>query len=177
MNLGQAFRRFESLYKEGKHRPYITVGSQEAVELLTTTGYEGIVLQLPQDREKYTKVIIFRYPLILDPDFLLDDARFVLAKRHVVRGDQKSQVIALVKGEMPEEVFIPGSGYRRVAPYVPEPEICLRCSRWGHRAWNCQENARCRYCARNIFISFFFPFLQSYRLNSCTKCVTLSIVY
>lgn len=148
VKMGRAFKTFQPLLKEGKHRPYVTVGSQEAVKMLTTSGYEGVVLKLPDQREKLSKVIIFRYPLVLDPDFLLDDPRFAWAKRNVVKGEQRNQIIAVMRGEVPEKVFITGAGYRRVAPYVDEPAMCLRCCRWGHMAWKCQEDPRCRFCAR-----------------------------
>ena len=176
VDLGRVFRRFEPLFKERKHRPYITVDSQEAVELLTNTGYEGIVIQLPDDREKYTKVILFRYPLIADPDFLLDDARFVWAIRHVFRGGYRSQVIALVKGEVPEKVSL-----------VPGTEECHRmylslrytsATADGDTGRGRAKRTQGAGIVQGILsLFFFFPFLQSYRLNSCTMCVTLSIVY
>lgn len=148
VKLGRAFRRFEPILKEGRHRAYVTVGSQEAADVLTTTGFEDVVLKRPEAMEKLTKVIFFRYPQVLDPEYLLDDPRFVWAHRHVMRGEERSQVIALIKGEVPDSVFITGAGYRKLVPYVEEPSFCLRCKRWGHRAWQCQEDTRCRFCAR-----------------------------
>lgn len=96
-----------------------------------------------------TKVIVFNYLLERDPEFLLDDERFKWAERHMVRGRMKNQVVALIKGdEIPQEIFVNGAGKRRIQPYVEEPSFCLRCSRWGHRSWQCQEDPICRYCGK-----------------------------
>ncbi|XP_045128432.1 uncharacterized protein LOC123514551 isoform X2 [Portunus trituberculatus] len=39
-------------------------------------------------------------------------------------------------------------GQKRVTAYAPEPDLCRRCSRWGHKAWRCRAaHPRCRYCA------------------------------
>ena len=147
-NLAREHKQFKAMFREGKLRPYVTVATQEAVEFLTTKGYDKVVLEIPEETERYTKVIVFRYPHVLDADFLLDDPRFVWAKRHVVKGEERSQAIALVKGEVPGSIFIPGIGRRSVAPYVPEPDFCLNCSRWSHQAYQCQEDPRCRFCAK-----------------------------
>jgi len=148
MQLGRDHADFEPVMKEGKGRPYLTVRAGQAVQTLTTQGYKGTVMTVPKAGEKFTKVIIFRYPTILDPDFLLDDDRFVWVRRHTSRGEERSQLVALVKGEVPEKVFISGAGYRRVAPYVEPPVMCLKCCRWGHKSWACQQDARCRFCGR-----------------------------
>ncbi|XP_069171278.1 uncharacterized protein [Procambarus clarkii] len=89
------------------------------------------------------------YLTILDPEFILDDQRFVWAKRHLIKGEARSQVVALVRGEVPEKVFITGAGYRHVAKYVEEPIICLKCCRWGHKSWSCQNDPRCRFCGKS----------------------------
>lgn len=146
--LARAHKNLEVLFKEGKHRPYVTVGSQEAVEFLSTTSFEDVTLQVPEDKEKLTKVIIFRYPIGLDPGYLLDDPAIVWAKRNVVRGEERTQVIAMLKGKVPGSIFIPGIGYRRLAPYFQVPKICLNCSRWGHEAYRCEEDSRCRFCGK-----------------------------
>lgn len=146
--LARAHKNFEVLFKEGRHRPYVTVGSQEAVEFLTTTGFQDVTLQVPEETEKLTKVIIFRFPLGLDPEYLIDDPAVVWAKRHAVRGEDRTQVIAMLKGEVPRNIFIPGIGYRRLAPYLQDPKICLNCCRWGHEAYRCQEDPRCRFCSK-----------------------------
>ena len=74
VQLGREHRSFEPLLKEGTHKPYLTVGTMEAVEMLTTVGYKGLPMVLPEESDiLLTKVIIFRYPVILDPEYLLDD--------------------------------------------------------------------------------------------------------
>ena len=59
MKLGRAHRTFEVMFKTGKTRAYLTVGSSEAVDYLTTQGYDGIIMELPPPEEKLTKVIIY----------------------------------------------------------------------------------------------------------------------
>jgi len=148
MQLGRDHRGFEPLLKEGRGRPYLTVRAGQAEQTLTTQGYKGTVMTVPKGGEKLTKVIIFQYPIVLDPEYLLDDERFVWVKRNESRGEERSQLVALVKGEVPERVFISGAGYRRVAPYVEPPVMCLKCCRWGHKSWKCQQDARCRFCGK-----------------------------
>lgn len=149
MELGRDHKSFLPLIKEGKYRPYLTVANEEAVIHLTTTGYKGIKLEVPDEKEKTTKIIVFKYPVWLDPTFLLEDNRITWAGRNRVRGEERSQAIAIIKGEAPEKIFITGLGYRYVAPYNEEDSICLRCSRWRHPTWSCQLDPRCRFCAGN----------------------------
>lgn len=96
--------------------------------------------------EKTNKIIIFRYPVWLDPDFLMDDSRILSVRRNKVRRVDKSQVIALMRGDIPESIFVNGLGKRKVARYTEEVDMCMKCSRWGHQAWSCQMDERCRYC-------------------------------
>ncbi|XP_069192379.1 uncharacterized protein [Procambarus clarkii] len=103
----------------------------------------------PEKGMMYTKVIVFKYPTYLDPDYLLlNNDSVVWAKRNSVRGEKQSQVVALVKGEAPERIFVQGLGYRKVVKYIEEPILCMKCSRWGHMAWKCQFDSRCRYCGK-----------------------------
>lgn len=111
MKLCRERRSFQPLMKEGRYKPYITFGTAEAVQHLTTEGFNGVVLKLPpQDQERTNKVLIFRYPVFLDPDYLLDDPNIVWARWNKVRGEQKSQVIALMRGDIPDTIFVTGIG-------------------------------------------------------------------
>lgn len=47
MELGRDHNNFNPLLKNGKHRPYLTVGSEEAVKQLITNGYQSVVMKLP----------------------------------------------------------------------------------------------------------------------------------
>lgn len=95
MQLGQAYRGFEPLLKEGRGRPYLTVQAGPVEQILMSHGYQGKVMTVPKDGEKLMKVIIFQNPTIMDPDFLLDDERFVWVKRNASMGEERSQLIAL----------------------------------------------------------------------------------
>lgn len=143
---------FEVLFKEGKYRPYITVKDDEAVNFLVSDGFENVILEIPKDNEKRTKVIVFNYPIFMDPEDMLVDDRVVWAKRREVKRrdkiEDKPQVIALLRGEAPERIFVPCIGYRKVAVYNESPILCLRCSRWGHMAYKCQNTPRCRFCSK-----------------------------
>ena len=88
IKLGIEHKSFQPLLKSGRNRPYITVGSEEAVQVLTTVGYEGQVLELPTEDSR-TKVIIFDYPTWLDPEYVLEDPQFVWAARHTERSSQE----------------------------------------------------------------------------------------
>ena len=145
--LGRKHKHLKPLLKEELNRPYLTVEGDEAVKFLTTEGFQNVIMKVPDHNERYTKVIVYMYPVILEPDFILDDERFVWAKRREVKGEKKNQVIALMKGEeIPERIFISGIGYRKIARYIDQPVLCYKCSRWGHMAWKCQNDFRCRYC-------------------------------
>lgn len=58
-------------------------------------GYQGKVMTVPKDGEKLTKVIIFQNPSMMDPDFLLEDERFVWVKRNASTVEERSQLVAL----------------------------------------------------------------------------------
>ena len=60
----------------------------------------------------------------------------------------KPQLIALMKGDVPERVFVPCIGYRKIAVYKDIPVLCFKCSKWGHMAYRCQNRYRCQYCGR-----------------------------
>ena len=111
VRLNKEYREFEVLFKEGRHRPYITVKDDKAVELLSTIGFESVVLEIPRDNDKYTKIIVFDYPVYMDPNDLLVDERIVWAKRREIRykgkTEAKPQLIALIIGETQGRIFVP----------------------------------------------------------------------
>ena len=153
VRLYKEYHEFEVLFKEGRHRPYITVKDDKAVEHLSTIGFENVVLEIPRDSDKYTKIIVFEYPVYMDPQDLLVDERIVWAKRREVsykgKKEVKPQLIALIRGETPGRIFVPCIGYRKVAVYHENPILCFKCSKWGHMAFKCQNGYRCRYCSKN----------------------------
>ncbi|MPC63307.1 hypothetical protein E2C01_057404 [Portunus trituberculatus] len=57
------------------------------------------------------------------------------------------QLLGVVTGKVPNEVHLMHLGRRCVEQYMPEPDLCRHCSRWGHKEWRCQSAPRCRYCA------------------------------
>lgn len=133
--------------KEGKNISYIRVGSEEAMKHLSEKGNQGIMLLLPpQKQEQTNKTIIFRYPVWLNSDYLFDDPQIVWARRYKIQGEARGKVIALMEGKIPDAIFITRTGRRPVKKYTEEQHICLRCSRWGHQAWSCMMDARCRFC-------------------------------
>ena len=144
---------FEVLFKEGKFREYITVKDESAVEHLTSLGFAGVVLERPREDEKTTKIIIFGIPLCLDPDLLLNNERIVKARRREVKSGGKAfpkpQLIAFLKGDVPEKIFVPCIGYKKVAVFEEQEPLCFKCSKWGHRAYKCQYETRCRYCSKS----------------------------
>lgn len=144
--LAQQYRSYKPSLKEGLNRPYITVEGTEAVVMLTTEGYDGVVMEQPKGTEKLTKVFIAPYDHLLDPELLLDDERVMWAKRHVVRGEKKKSVVALVRGEVPQKLHVLGNGYRKVHKFIEQPIQCYNCSRWNHKAWSCRYEICCKFC-------------------------------
>jgi len=144
---------FEVMFKDGKYRPYVTVKDERAVDFLTTKGFEGIVMEKPDGREKSHKVIIYDVPTCIDPEDLPFDERFVWVKRREVKlkgkVEPKPQLIALLKGSVPERVFIPCIGYKYVSVYNETPVLCYKCSKWGHMQYKCYNDFRCRFCGKN----------------------------
>ena len=154
VGLSKAHREFEVLFKEGRNTSYITVKDEAAVGFLTTKGFDNVVMEKPvESNGECTKIILFGYPTYLDPEDVLVDERFIWVKRREVKIDGESvpkpQLIALMKGSAPEKVFISCLGYRRVAVYKEPPVICYKCCKWGHMAWKCLNEQKCRFCGKN----------------------------
>ena len=126
---------FEVLFKEGNYREYVTVKDEIAVEHLTTEGFDGVVLEKPSEEGRTTEVIIFGIPLCLDADHLLTNERIVKATRREVKSGgkvfPKPQLIALLKGDVPEKIFVPCLGYKKVALFEEQVPLCFKCSKCG----------------------------------------------
>ncbi|XP_076064725.1 uncharacterized protein LOC143038897 isoform X2 [Oratosquilla oratoria] len=66
----------------------------------------------------------------------------------MVGKNPRPQLLGAVSGPIDTDTLIIGVGRKKVAPYVPEPDLCQRCSKWGHKSWRCRATyVRCRYCA------------------------------
>lgn len=146
--LAQDHRSYKPTLKEGVNRAFITV-EEDAVLMLTTEGYRGVVMEQPKEGDKMTKVFIAPYDLMLDPELLMDDDRVVWARRHVVKGEAKRSVVAMVRGDVPEKLHVLGNGYRKVYKFIERAVQCFNCNRWNHKAWKCEYEVCCRYCARH----------------------------
>lgn len=151
MKVGRKNRSLQPLMKEGRNKPYTTVGSEEVVKRLTEKGYEGVVIQLPP--QETNNIFIFRYPMWLDSDYLLDDSRTTDMGQEVQssRGGQKPTDCS-AEFEITDAFFITGICRRPVEKYTEGELICLRCSRWGHQAWSCMKDDRCRFCGKITFL-------------------------
>ena len=135
-------------YKEGKHRAYVLAKEVEAIEMLTGNGFDGVKLEKPEENENVTKIIIKRYPVFIEMEYVTEHENVVWAKRNTFLGQEKEQVIALWKGLIPPEVnFIPGLPMNLVAEYRESPIFCFRCSGWGHKAWKCHAQLKCKICS------------------------------
>lgn len=153
VKLSKAHRDFEVLFKEGRNTSYITVKDDVAVKFLTSTGFDNVVMtEPPESTGECTKIILFGYPTYLDPEDILVDDRFIWVKRREIKIDgetvPKPQLIALIRGSAPEKVFVSCLGYKRVAVYKDPPVICYRCCKWGHMAWKCLNEQKCRFCGK-----------------------------
>ena len=143
---------FEVLFKDGKYREFVTVKDDTAVDFLTTEGFDNVILLKPSEEEKTTKVIVFGIPLCMEANLLLENSNIVKAARREVKSggkvSPKPQLIAWLKGNVPEKIFVPCLGYKKVAVFEEQEPLCFKCSRWGHRAYKCQYETRCRYCSK-----------------------------
>ena len=155
VSLSKKHRDFQVLFKEGRNVSYITVKDEVAVQFLTTEGFDNVVMEKPKPSEingERNKIILFDYPTYLDPEDILVDDRFIWAKRRQVKIDGESvpkpQLIALMMGSVPDKVFVSCLGYRRVAAYKEPPVICYKCCKWGHMAWKCLNEQKCRFCGK-----------------------------
>ena len=153
VRLSKRHQEFEVLFKEGKNIPFVTVKNDDAVEYLTTERFENVLLEKPAESlGECTKIILFDYPVYLDPEDMMIDDRFMWTKRREVRrsGVQvpQPQLIALIKGLVPEKVFLSGLGYKRIAIYNEPPILCYKCCKWGHMAWKCHNDYHCRFCSK-----------------------------
>lgn len=121
---------------------------ESTIKILTEDGYKGIKLHQPNPTDKYTKVLIKRYPIRFTLDPVKQHGNVLWTRRHEVRGVAKDQVIALWKGDVPERLqFISVPSPNPIVIYNEPPAFCLKCNRWGHKADRCTSRCRCRFCA------------------------------
>ncbi|KAK7067696.1 hypothetical protein SK128_024210 [Halocaridina rubra] len=70
--------------------------------------------------------------------------RFMWIKRHEVKikgkVEHKPQLIALMQGSVPENVFNPCLGYKYVSVYNEPPVLRYKCGRWGHMQCKCRHD-------------------------------------
>ncbi|XP_066968859.1 uncharacterized protein [Macrobrachium rosenbergii] len=148
LRLAKRHSEFEVLCKMKFSRIYVTVKDGPAVEYLTTVGFDGLTLRYPEVKDTRSKVIIFDIPLTVKPKTLLQDDRFIWVRRRKARVGRyirhKPEVIAMMRGEAPPSVFVPGIGFRNVALYREDPFVCYKCSILG--LMSPEGTSRCRYC-------------------------------
>lgn len=145
--LKQHGRELEPLFKEGRHRPYITVrGDSPLYTKLITEGFLDTVM-VQNIAEKQHTVIIHNVPLYMNVNLIETPENFMSIKRRYAGNAPRPQLLGVVVGQVPDEVHLLGVGRKRVEPYTAEPDLCRHCSRWGHQEWRCRSAPRCRYCA------------------------------
>lgn len=133
------------VFREGRNVPYITLDSGPLYDQLVTEGFKGEVM-VPQEHLPKT-VLIHGVPIYVPVNSLTIPPGFMSLRRRFVGHTARPQLIGTVQGNIPEEVWLCGLGRKRVTPYRHEPDLCQRCSRWGHKEWRCRSLPRCRYCA------------------------------
>ena len=148
LKLAKAYPEFDVCIIPRRSGDVVTVRGDEAAHMLTTVGFDDVILIPPQARGKVSKVLIGGCPVGIPPEDLCRDPRVIWLQRRFARGVAQPQVIALVRGDAPPTLEMVCYGDRKVTPYVDDPKLCFKCSRWGHIARNCRNAARCRYCGR-----------------------------
>lgn len=61
----------------------------------------------------------------------------------MVEGVGRHHVVALARRKVPDKVHVAGNDYRSIRKSVKELVLWLRCSRWGHKAWEYDSHPRC----------------------------------
>ena len=136
-------------FKEGRNAPYISLLTGHISDRLTTRGFNGVVLEPIRIHER--TVLVHNVPTYVNVNVLPCPEGFLWIKRRSPGRQQtpSTQLIGAVIGQPPNYVSIFGLGDRhRVTPFVPDADLCRRCSRWGHKEWERRApRPRCRYCA------------------------------
>ncbi|XP_066968865.1 uncharacterized protein [Macrobrachium rosenbergii] len=146
--LNAAHRDFEVLFIEGNGKPHINVKGAAAVAYLTTEGFDDVVMHEKDLDSKYTRIIIFDVPVNVNVVSLTLESNIAGVERRFVRRRPKPQLLATVRGPVPDRVFLPNLGYKNVAVYTSRALFCLKCSKWGHLRGGCNERTyHCRFCA------------------------------
>ncbi|XP_076049533.1 uncharacterized protein LOC143030260 [Oratosquilla oratoria] len=132
------------LFKEGRNAPYITLINGQQYNTMITDGFQGQVMKPITGLQR--TVVIFDVPI--NVNLLQCPPGFQWLKRRMVGKNPRPQLLGAVSGPIDTETHIIGVGRKRVAPYVPEPDLCQKCSKWGHKSCRCRTTyVRCRYCA------------------------------
>lgn len=146
MTLLRQYPEAEALFKEGRNSPYITLKPGPLAEKLISEGFNGVILEPMEEKQRV--VLIHDIPTYINADLLECPDGFLWVKRRYVGQTPRPQLLGVVTGEVPQTVRFTGVYcYKRVAVFHPEPDLCKRCSRWGHKEWWCRSSPRCRYCA------------------------------
>lgn len=132
------------LFKEGRNVPYITLDNGPVCDRLVTEGFQGEVMVPIKEFPK--TVIIHGVPTYVSVTSLDTPQGFLSLRRRYVAKTPRPQLLGTVQGSIPENVWISGVGRKRVTLYI-WPDLCQRCSKWGHKEWRCWSSPRCRYCA------------------------------
>ena len=146
MALLKQYPECKPLFKEGRNAPYISLQNGQQFEMLITEGFQGQVMKPMADLRR--TVIVFDVPTYISTNLLECPPGFLWLKRRMIGNTPRPQLLGAIAGKIDSEVHIIGVGRKRVAPFVPEPDLCKRCSKWGHKSWKCRAAyVCCRYCA------------------------------
>ncbi|MPC67334.1 hypothetical protein E2C01_061508 [Portunus trituberculatus] len=132
--------------KEGRHRPYLTVNPRSAAYyMLVREGLLGLTMTPADPDARQQMVIVHGVSTTIIVDLLSTPVTFFWLKMRVVAGEPCPQLLSLVEGAVPSSVHLHRLGRFRVGLYIPEPDLCGHCCRFGHQNWKCKSAPRCRY--------------------------------
>ncbi|XP_045132192.1 translation initiation factor IF-2-like [Portunus trituberculatus] len=97
-------------------------------------------------------VIVHGVSTAINVDLLSRPEAFLWLKRRVVAGEPRPQLLGLVEGAVASSVHLHGLGRFCVGLYIPEPDLCGHCCRFGHQSWKCKLAPRCRYCSERVIL-------------------------
>ncbi|MPC96112.1 hypothetical protein E2C01_091351 [Portunus trituberculatus] len=118
-----------SLLAMERRPPYITVSTDSSFyATLVSEGFLGLVMECPGEEGTHP-VIIHGVATHINVNLIEVPAGFHGLKRRMVGQMTKPQLLGVVTGKVPSEVYLLGLGRRRVERYTPEPDFCRHSSR------------------------------------------------
>ncbi|MPC97360.1 hypothetical protein E2C01_092672 [Portunus trituberculatus] len=129
------------------YEPYLTVNPRSAAcDMLVKEGFLGLTMTPADPDAQQQMVIVHGDSTAINVDHLSTPEAFLWLKRNV---NPTLSSWASLKGPCPARCL----GRFHMGLYIPEPDLCGHCCRFGHQSWKCKSAPRCSYCSGSILPS------------------------